>query len=447
MQQRKQLLNRKGGKNALGRERTFYAVLAGASLLVSGLAVATTLLGPALAPSHFSNVTPAAEALTLSHVAQMQTSGVPGPAAMEAGRQTAPLAGNDTQVQSPPSSAEPDLAALAEAQQRQAEADKLAAARAEEAKRQADAAKAAEAQLAAKQTLAAKLTRLNQARTLQVARAARARTQALENAEAPTTTVVAASQVLAGAALDRAGVAPDTQSMPAIALASLEQSAMRSLARAAPEKPGAIVPRVPAVKPEPPQRAQRAAPEPAVQNPDEKPETPLLAYATPGNPEDEENGVFSGIGKLFGGGKAAPGRGIAVYDISAATVHMPDGSKLEAHSGIGQRMDNPKHAYVKNYGPTPPNVYKLRMRERLFHGVEAIRMLPYDREAMKGRDGMLTHTRLLRRSIGSHGCVAFKDYNKFLTAFKQGRVKTLIVVPSMDDLPRYMAMHERGYQA
>ncbi|MFC6656710.1 tlde1 domain-containing protein [Roseibium salinum] len=235
--------------------------------------------------------------------------------------------------------------------------------------------------------------------------------------------------------------------MPAVALASLERPAMRSLARAAPEKPGAIVPRVPAVKPEPPQRAERTTPEPAVQKPDEKPEAAVLAYATPGNPEDEENDVFSGIGKLFGGGTAAPGRGIAVYDISAATVHMPDGSKLEAHSGIGNRMDDPKHAYVKNYGPTPPNVYKLRMRERLFHGVEAIRMLPYDRTAMKGRDGMLTHTRLLRRSIGSHGCVAFKDYNKFLTAFKQGKVKTLIVVPSMNDLPRYMAMHERGYQA
>ncbi|MDN3719612.1 hypothetical protein QW131_11475 [Roseibium salinum] len=229
-------MNRKGGKSALGRERTFYAVLAAASLLVSGLAVAATLLGPALAPSHFSNVTPAAEALTLSHVAQ--TSGVPVSAAMKAGRQTAQRAGNDTPVQSPPSPAEPELAALAEAEQRQTET-KLAAAKAEETERQTEAAKAAEAQQSAKQTLAAKLTRVNQARTLQLARAAEARTQALEkcrgsghygrrNPGSPCST----------GAKKQAEAAPNTQPMPAVALASLERPAMRSLARAAPEKAG-----------------------------------------------------------------------------------------------------------------------------------------------------------------------------------------------------------------
>ena len=57
---------------------------------------------------------------------------------------------------------------------------------------------------------------------------------------------------------------------------------------------------------------------------------------------------------------------------------------------------------------------------------------------------MLTHTRLLRRSIGSHGCVAFKDYNKFLNAFKRGKIKTLIVVPSMEKLPTYMAKLQRS---
>ena len=126
---------------------------------------------------------------------------------------------------------------------------------------------------------------------------------------------------------------------------------------------------------------------------------------------------------------------------------MPDGTKLEAHSGIGHRKDNPKYAYVKNLGPTPPNVYKLRMRERRFHGVEAIRMLPHDRAAMKGRDGMLAHTPLLRRSNGSHGCVAFKHYAKFLKAFKAGKVKTMIVVPSLNDLPTYMAKLDRKKDA
>ncbi|MCR9059302.1 MAG: DUF2778 domain-containing protein [Rhodobacteraceae bacterium] len=123
---------------------------------------------------------------------------------------------------------------------------------------------------------------------------------------------------------------------------------------------------------------------------------------------------------------------------------MPDGSKLEAHSGIGHRKDNPKYAHVRNLGPTPPNIYDLRMRERRFHGVEAIRMTPHDNAAMKGRDGMLAHTPLLRRSNGSHGCVAFKDYNKFLKAFKAGKVKKMIVVPSMDKLPKYMAALNKG---
>jgi type VI secretion system (T6SS) effector TldE1-like protein len=202
-------------------------------------------------------------------------------------------------------------------------------------------------------------------------------------------------------------------------------------------KPGAIQPPEPGTKPAPPQRPATLASADKNQS-----STPTLAYAAPGNPDDTENGAFSGIGKLFNGsrnGMPSAARGIAVYDISAAVVHMPDGTKLEAHSGIGHRKDNPKHAYVRNLGPTPPNIYKLRMRERLFHGVEAIRMLPHDRAAMKGRDGMLAHTPLLRRSNGSHGCVAFKHYAKFLKAFKAGKVKTMIVVPSMDELPTYMA--------
>ena len=33
----------------------------------------------------------------------------------------------------------------------------------------------------------------------------------------------------------------------------------------------------------------------------------------------------------------------AVYDISAQAVYLPNGSKLEAHSGLGGLMDNPAH--------------------------------------------------------------------------------------------------------
>lgn len=161
----------------------------------------------------------------------------------------------------------------------------------------------------------------------------------------------------------------------------------------------------------------------------QRPDRPKqLAYARPDNPVEEKSG---GIGRafrnLFG---ARPGKGVAVYDISAAKVYMPDGSVLEAHSGIGKMADNPRFVHVKMTGPTPPSTYNLRMRESRFHGVEAIRMLPIDGKNPHGRTGLLTHSYLLRGGRAeSHGCVAFKDYSKFLTAFKKGKVKQLVVVP------------------
>ena len=122
---------------------------------------------------------------------------------------------------------------------------------------------------------------------------------------------------------------------------------------------------------------------------------------------------------------------MAVYDISAAKVYMPDGSVLEAHSGIGKMADNPRYAHVKMNGPTPPHTYNLRMRESRFHGVEAIRMLPVDGKNKFGRDGFLTHSYLLRGGREeSHGCIAFADYPRFLAAFKQGKVRQIVVVPS-----------------
>jgi hypothetical protein len=163
---------------------------------------------------------------------------------------------------------------------------------------------------------------------------------------------------------------------------------------------------------------------------DRQPEKPAarkrLAYAKPDSPEPKNGGIFD----RWRGGKRA-GKGVAVYDISAARVYMPDGSVLEAHSGIGKMADNPKYAHVKMNGPTPPHTYNLRMREKRFHGVEAIRMLPVDGKNKHGRDGFLTHSYLLRGGRAeSHGCVAFKNYDKFLKAFKQGKVTQLVVVPS-----------------
>ena len=79
------------------------------------------------------------------------------------------------------------------------------------------------------------------------------------------------------------------------------------------------------------------------------------------------------------------------------------------------------------------------MREARYHGVEAIRMLPTDHKRMHGRNGILAHTSLVRGTNGSHGCVAFKDYDKFLKAFKRGEVKKLVVVPRMSEAKVYLA--------
>lgn len=121
----------------------------------------------------------------------------------------------------------------------------------------------------------------------------------------------------------------------------------------------------------------------------------------------------------------------AVYDISARTVYMPNGAKLEAHSGMGALMDDPRYVGERDVGPTPPNVYDLRPRERPFHGVKALRMIPQDESATLGRDGLLTHSYLLGPNGDSNGCVSFKNYDKFLTAFQNGEVKRLVVVTSL----------------
>ena len=123
--------------------------------------------------------------------------------------------------------------------------------------------------------------------------------------------------------------------------------------------------------------------------------------------------------------------GVAVYDITAGVVHMPNGEKLEAHSGLGAYMDDVRYVHVKMRGPTPPGTYRLTMRESLFHGVEAIRLTPTDGKKPFGRDGLLAHTYMLRKPGESNGCVSFRDYARFLAAFKRGEVKQMVVVPRL----------------
>jgi hypothetical protein len=55
---------------------------------------------------------------------------------------------------------------------------------------------------------------------------------------------------------------------------------------------------------------------------------------------------------------------------------LPSGERLEAHSGLGSLMDDPRYVHEKNRGATPPNTYALKLRESLFHGVQAVRLTP-----------------------------------------------------------------------
>ncbi|MDX8512670.1 tlde1 domain-containing protein [Mesorhizobium captivum] len=166
----------------------------------------------------------------------------------------------------------------------------------------------------------------------------------------------------------------------------------------------------------------------------------MLAYAKPDTPER------GGLGNAFRGLFNSPSmaNGVAVYDISAKTVYMPDGSRLEAHSGYGSMVDQPRFVNRKNVGPTPPDTYNLSMRESRFHGVEAIRLTPTNGKNKYGRDGLLAHTYMLRGGRAeSNGCLVFKDYHRFLAAYKKGKIKRLVVVPRLTRSPTQVAQEGR----
>jgi len=152
-----------------------------------------------------------------------------------------------------------------------------------------------------------------------------------------------------------------------------------------------------------------------------------VAYAKP------ERSLLGDLFKSKASDTAWPGKGtkVAIYDVSSATVYLPDGTKLRAHSGIGRMRDNPRYEHVTMRGPTPAGIYRLSMREKRFYGVEAIRMTSIDGRDPKNRTGLLTHTNLLRGQKGSHGCVAFQNYAPFLKAFKRGQITMIVVVPKL----------------
>lgn len=155
--------------------------------------------------------------------------------------------------------------------------------------------------------------------------------------------------------------------------------------------------------------------------------TTALAYAAP---QDEQ----VDRGRPFRLSPSAPAPEIssartAVYDISARILHMPNGDRLEAHSGLGEKMDDPRFVHVRMQGATPPHTYDLTEREALFHGARAVRLNPTGGSgAIFGRAGLLVHPYLLGPRGDSNGCISVLDYQSFLQAFLRGEVKRIVVV-------------------
>ena len=154
-----------------------------------------------------------------------------------------------------------------------------------------------------------------------------------------------------------------------------------------------------------------------------KPAPVRLAYAA-----TDDAGLTAG--QSIAGGRYD--RWTAVYDISAHTVYMPDGSRLEAHSGLGSWLDDPRYPDEKMRGVTPPDIYDLELRESPFHGVRALRLIPQDEERVFGRRGLLAHAYMLGPNGDSNGCVSIKNYDAFLQAYLKHDIKRLAVVTRLE---------------
>ncbi|CCE01875.1 conserved hypothetical protein [Bradyrhizobium sp. STM 3809] len=154
----------------------------------------------------------------------------------------------------------------------------------------------------------------------------------------------------------------------------------------------------------------------------------LLAYAS------ADSNITASITKdPTRGGRPPYDLSTAVYDISAKAVYLPDGTKLEAHSGLGDNLDDPRSEKVKMRGVTPPHIYELKPREALFHGVPALRLNPIGgEEAIHGRNGLLAHTFMLGPNGDSNGCVSFRDYYAFLDAYKNKGIRKLAVLARIE---------------
>jgi hypothetical protein len=166
---------------------------------------------------------------------------------------------------------------------------------------------------------------------------------------------------------------------------------------------------------------------------------PQVAALPPQPQSQPKSGEFGILDKLFAdpdrAAKAvlAANPNTALYDIAKRVVYLPDGDKLEAHSGYGQWIDDPESVHRKDVGVTPPNVYAVSFREKPFHGVRALRMKPVGSGNMYGRDGILAHSYLLGDGGASNGCISVRDYDRFLKAYEDGKFNQIIVLRNADE--------------
>jgi hypothetical protein len=238
--------------------------------------------------------------------------------------------------------------------------------------------------------------------TLQVASI---QTYSIIDATLPVTAPAAAGPTVAAAALqDAPPVGTSPQGPFSLVLAEVEPS---------PDEDGEASIPMPGMRPDRPADVSKRAPQ-------------VLAYAPPDNDiRDMAPSYEPPAPRLSARNRTA------IYSIEAKTVYLPNGEKLEAHSGLGPMRDSVRYVHKKMRGATPPHTYRLTMREKLFHGVEAIRLNPVEPGKIFGRDGLLAHTYMLGPRGDSNGCVSIKDYRRFLAAFKRGEITQLVVVARM----------------
>ena len=87
-------------------------------------------------------------------------------------------------------------------------------------------------------------------------------------------------------------------------------------------------------------------------------------------------------------------------------------------------------------GPTPPNVYDLKLREAPFKGIARHPADP-DRQFQDARPRRHPAHPYHPgpRPAQSNGCVSIKDYDAFVNAFDRGEIDRIVVVERLGDPP------------